>query len=430
MVSISCIPTDTWSIGFNASLKITNSTNNNYGANWIIVCDNSTNNITWCDNLNFTINSKNIVFFPKSFVSPLNAGTVITANFGGIGTLNTKFTFQSSVAPTPPSPITPPLPPSPITPPLPPSPIIPSGTNSQRRVVYIGYWLSDSDIPRIVSDLKGSNITHALLTFIVQPDSTKPLTGANTMLDAFKSLSTSNQKLLTSSFKVGISLGGALQVPVPYSLTFCNTTSYYYNNPQKYAGDYFNLVKGTGLEHYFDLDIEGINDKFNECATFIGEVCKELKRLNPLAEISHAPQQPYFCSNYGNVYDLIYKNYKQYFTFLNIQNYNNGPSNSFEQIFITSYPGVAPLTSVSELINRGYDPSYIVVGKTIAGESDSNNGYIPLEQMAGIVKQAFQTPSLNGWSKSGGLMIWYYNCQGQNENNTKVLNYFKTTSQF
>ena len=269
------------------------------------------------------------------------------------------------------------------------------------------------------------------MTFIVQPDNTKPLTGANAMLDAFKALSITNQKLLTNSLKVGISLGGALQMPVPYSLTFCNSNSYYYNNPQKYAQDYYNLVKGTGLENYFDLDIEGINDKFTETADFIGNVCKELKRLNSRCEISHAPQMPYFTPQYGNTYELIYKNYKQYFDFFNLQLYNNGPCNSFEQIFIKSYPNVAPQTSVLELINRGIDPSYLVIGKTIAGESDSANGYVPLDQMVSIVKQSFQTPSLSSWCKTGGVMIWYYNCQGQNaENNKALLNYFSSISKF
>ena len=96
-----------------------------------------------------------------------------------------------------------------------------------------------------------------------------------------------------------------------------------------------------------------------------------------------------------------------------------------------SYPNVAPSSSILELINKGYDPSYLVLGKTIQGESDNSNGYVPLDQMTTIVKQAFQTPSLNGWCKTGGEMIWYYNTQGQNtENNKQVLNYFGTISKF
>ena len=248
------------------------------------------------------------------------------------------------------------------------------------------------------------------------------------MVEAFNSLSKENQKLLTNSgFKLGVSVYGALGVPSPFSLAFCRSESYYYNNPTKFAQDIFNFVKGTGLEKYIDLDIEHINDKFDETADFIGNVCKELKRLNSNCDISHAPQPPYWCQNFGYVFDKIYKNYKQYFDFFNIQYYNNGACGNFEQIFIKSSENVSPGTSVIELINKGYDPSYLVVGKTIQGESDSNNGYIPLDQMTTIVKQG--ASSLNDWNKRGGLMIWYYNTQNQNvEQNRALLNYFKNIS--
>ena len=97
--------------------------------------------------------------------------------------------------------------------------------------------------------------------------------------------------------------------------------------------------------------------------------------------------------------------------------------------FIKSYLNVAPGTSVLELINKGYDPSYLVMGKTVFGESDSNNGYIHLPELTNIVKQAFQTPSLASWTKSGGEMIWYYNTGNLNsDNNKQLLNYFGTIS--
>ena len=51
--------------------------------------------------------------------------------------------------------------------------------------------------------------------------------------------------------------------------------------------------------------------------------------------------------------------------------------------------------------------------------------------MTNIVKTAFNTPSLSGWSKTGGLMVWYFSSQDLNsENNKQLLNYLKTTSQF
>jgi len=242
------------------------------------------------------------------------------------------------------------------------------GNKNKKRVVYAGYWLDNSNIPTIVKNLKNANITHILLTFINHPDNTKPLTGSPYMLDAFKALSPDNQNLLKSNFKIGVSLGGATNVQVPFSNTF--TSGYYYNNPEQYAKDYYDLVSTAGLNNYFDLDIEHIStvqdvgqSNIDQCADFIGKVCKKLKDLNPNCEISHAPQPPYFTPQYGNIYTQIYQKYNDYFDFFNIQYYNNGPSDNFEQIFIKSDTNVAPETSILELINKGIDPSYLVVGK-------------------------------------------------------------------
>ena len=423
MVLITSELTTSWSTGYNGILTITNNTLTNYSSEWKLLCTLINNSsISWTDSLDIiNTNSNQVTLYPRTYISLLSPNVTLKIAFGGTGVMPNTFKFIPLSKPTPPS-----------TPANKPTPTPTRKINTQRRVVYLGYWLADADIPRIVSDLQSANITHALLTFIVHPDYTKSLTGTGAMLDAFKSLTIANQKLLTtSSFKIGISLGGALQMPVPYSNTFFSSNSYYYNNPQKYAQDYYNLVKGTGLENFFDFDIEHINDKFPECADFIGNACKELRRLNPNCEISHAPQPPYFCENFGNVYGLIYKNYKQYFSWFNIQLYNNGPCNTFEQIFIKSYPNFAPNTSILELINIGYDPSYLIAGKTVQSESDTSNGYVPLPEMSNIVKQAFQTPTLSQWSKTGGLMIWYFNTGNLNsDNNKQLLNYFSTVSQF
>ena len=71
------------------------------------------------------------------------------------------------------------------------------------------------------------------------------------------------------------------------------------------------------------------------------------------------------------------------------------------------------------------------MGKTVFGESDSNNGYIPLPELTNIVKQSFQTSSLASWTESGGEMIWYYNTGNlTSDNNKQLLNYFSTISKF
>ena len=428
MVSITSTTTITWSTGYNGRLTIKNNSTINYSSNWKIICTLPTgSSINWADNLEISSNlSGKITLLPKSYTPLLNSNSIIECNFGGMGNISTIFEFVST-KPTPT-----PIPPTPIPPtPIPPTPIPPIGINYQKRVVYLGYWFKDSDIQTLVSSLKSANITHLLLTFIVQPDNTKPLTGTNYMLDAFKSLSPTNQDLLRNNFKIGVSLGGAINMPVPYSNTFIPSNSYYFNNPQKYAQDYYNLVKPLGLHKYFDLDIEGINDKFTECSSFLGELCKELKKLNPSCQISHAPQPPYFCSQFGNVYKLIYQNYNQYFDWFNIQYYNNGPSQTFEQIFITSDVSAAPNTSILELINSGIKASYLVVGKVVQGEATADGGYIPLPILTSIIEQAFRTPSLTEWSKNGGEMIWYFNTGDLNtDNNKQLLNYFTCISKF
>jgi chitinase len=215
-------------------------------------------------------------------------------------------------------------------------------------------------------------------------------------------------------------------------ITFYDSSSYYYNNPERYATDIYNMLKDTGLENYIDFDIEHIDNMFNETADFIGNVCKKYKSLNPNSIIGHAPQPPYFTQQYGNVYKLIYQKYKDYFDYFFIQYYNNGPSNTFDEIFIKSDTSVAPNTSVLELINSGIDSSYLVVGKTINGESNSDNGYVNLpNKMTSIIKQAFDTPSLSSWKKNGGEGVWYYNSQNNSDiNNNDLITYFTNISKF
>ena len=451
MVSIVSKPTTVWSSGYNGNLTISNTSIVNYGLNWSILCTLPTgSSITWSDSLQISgvFSNNQVSLKPKSWVTPLTQGVVLNVGYGGLGSIPITFKFVSGTPPTPipptpipPTPIPPtPIPPTPIPPtptpptPIPPTPIPPTPTpprvNSQKRIVYIGYWLTDSVIQPMVTSLKNSGVTHILLTFITQPDITKPLTGNNSMLSAFTSLQPINQNLLLNNFQVGISVGGALGMPVPYSLTFSQSNSYYFNNPQKYATDIYNIVKGTGLQNYIDLDIEGINDMFPQVADFVGNVCKQLKTLNPSCIIGHAPQPPYFCPQFGNVYSLIYKNYNAFFDYFFIQYYNNGPSQTFQQIFTQSDSSVAPGTSVMELVNGGINPSYIVVGKTVSGESNSSNGFIPLSTgMTPIIQQAFQTPYLNTWCKSGGVGVWYYDSQNtSNLNNSDLSAYLSSVS--
>ena len=460
MYKVSISSTQNWNTGGNGSISITNTTASpipKWSIHFILTGMTIGNGGCW--NVACTHSGNNYTVSGNTWNSTLSPNQTITSGFGYTGSANfTVTTTDPNVVivsptptptpptptptpptptpptPTPPTPTPPtPTPPTPTPPtPTPPTPTPPtSGNNNQRRVAYLGFWIQDADVPTIVTTLKNAGVTHLLLTFIVQPSYTGALTGTGYMLDSFKELSSTHKQLFTSNFKIGMSVGGALHMPVPYSNTFSPVNSYYYNNPKKYAGDIYNLVRGTGLENLFDLDIEGIHDKYTECATFIGEVCKELKTLNPNAEVSSAPQMPYFCSSFGNVYDLVYKNYRAYFDFFNLQFYNNGSSNTFTEIFTQSATTNAPLTSVLELMNNhGIYPNCINVCKTISGQSTSSNGYVPLPTMATFVQQAFNTSSLSLWTKSkGGEAVWFFNTQSITcSANTDIINYFSSVS--
>ena len=311
--------------------------------------------------------------------------------------------------------------------------------NAQRRVIYIGYWLSDSDIPSLVDAWKAASITHILLTFITQPDPSQKLSEAYSMTLAFKDLSPTHQDLLVDNFVVGVSYGGAAAMPVPYSNTFDLPTSYYGPTSQGgkgaegLAADLFQIC-GTKLSKYYDLDIEGISQIADNTATtnFLGAVCQALKAQNPACVVSHAPQTPYFDPAFGSVYVNLYKSYGQYFDWYNIQYYNNGPSSTYNEIFVdsdnTSWPGVAVLQLIHD---KAIAPSYIVVGKPVNSSEGDAGGFVPLPTLATYFGQAFTDPQLQSWATSaGGSMIWYYNSQAPaGAGNTFLNEYVKTVYQ-
>lgn len=302
----------------------------------------------------------------------------------------------------------------------------PPPINQQRRVIYLGYWLSNDDIPALVDKWKTANITHIILTFINQIDINKPLSDAYSMTLAYQELTPANQQLLKDNFILGVSYGGSAAMPSPYSNTF-KSGAYYANNPQKLAQD---LVELCGdLDAYYDLDLEYIDDQFDACVDFIGQICIELRRLKPQCQISHAPQSPYFTPQYGNVFNKIYANYHGYFNFFNIQYYNNGPSDTYEQIFINALDG---FSAIQQLIQSGISASYLVMGKPVNSSEGSAGGYVPLVPTLGdIVQQAFLNPELSGWSSSAGSMIWYYNTQSNtSKDNDNILSYMNRISYF
>jgi hypothetical protein len=285
--------------------------------------------------------------------------------------------------------------------------------------------LSNDTIPDLVAKWKEANITHLLLTFIIQLDPNQPLTDAYSMTQAYKSLTPANQQLIRDNFTLGVSLGGANMIS-PYSNTF-QPGAYYANDPEKYAQDFIALC--GDLDVYYDLDIEHIDNQFDATAEFLGRVCIELKRLRPGCQVSHSPQTPYLCSNYGYVYLKIYESYHEYFDFFNLQYYNNGPSQTYQEIFITSNPLYFPNTAIQQLINTGIHPSYLVMGKPV-NSSEGSAGYVPLvPDLVNIVTQAFANPDLKDWAETGGVMIWYYDTQkAVSVDNDNLLSYMQQVS--
>jgi hypothetical protein len=292
-----------------------------------------------------------------------------------------------------------------------------------KKVIYTGYWINDNDVDSLIQTWKTGSITHILLEFVNQPNITDSLKYTDSV-QAFLALTDENKEKLVSNFTIGFSIGGAFSMPSPYSQTF--STGYYQNNPVKYAQDIANI--GGKYIKYFDLDIEHINDSFDETATFLGEVCKNLKNIVLGCIISHAPQPPYFTPQFGNIYLTLYKNYSQYFDFMSIQYYNNGPSQTYDQIFIQSDVNYAPKTSVLELMNQGILPSYIVIGKPVNESQGDAGGYVPLPQLANFYQQALQDYRVQDWTKDGGLMIWFYDCQKPSTypDNSSILQFFKS----
>jgi len=308
--------------------------------------------------------------------------------------------------------------------------------NAQRRVIYVGYNLVNDYISSQIDAWKAANVTHILLTFITQEDPSQPLSDQHSMTVPFRTLSSTNQDKLLQNFVVGVSYGGAAAMPVPYSNTFDLATSHYRPTSQGgkgaegLAADLIQLC-GTKLAKFYDLDIEGIAQISDNTPTtqFLGAVCQALKTQNPACVISHAPQTPYFDPSFGSVYVNLYKTYSQYFDWYNIQYYNNGESNTYQDIFVnsdgTDWPGVAVLQLIQD---KGINPSYIVVGKPVNASEGNAGGFVPLPTLATYFGQAFTDPQLQSWATSaGGSMIWYYNTQAQSgAGNTFLNDYVKT----
>jgi len=120
--------------------------------------------------------------------------------------------------------------------------------------------------------------------------------------------------------------------------------------------------------------------------------------LGPNGIISHAPQFPYFGNDDGfsNGYGQVYQQAPS-INFLLIQYYNNGASDTYEEIFVSLSGG-----SISEISSQSGIPySKLIPGKPVT--SSDGNDYITASAFHSIVTQA---QANLGWN--AGVFGWQW----------------------
>lgn len=122
--------------------------------------------------------------------------------------------------------------------------------------------------------------------------------------------------------------------------------------------------------------------------------------------ISHAPQGPYFKSEYypKGGYVTVNKEVGNLIDFYNVQFYNQGDTkyNSYDELFIKS-SGFFSGTAVKEIIARGVPSNKIVVGKPAAQMDVMNTGLVSATDLGAWTSRAFTEL---GWY--AGVMFWQF----------------------
>ncbi len=133
---------------------------------------------------------------------------------------------------------------------------------------------------------------------------------------------------------------------------------------------------------------------------------RRLRELLPTQIITHAPQAPYFKSEYypKGGYVTVHREVGNLIDFYNVQFYNQGDTryNSYDELFIKA-SGFFSGTSVKEIIARGIPSNKIVVGKPAAQIDVMNTGLVAITDLGAWTSRAFTEL---GWY--AGLMFWQY----------------------
>ena len=172
------------------------------------------------------------------------------------------------------------------------------------------------------------------------------------------------------------------------------------------AREYVLALAKYALEYGYDgvdFDIENIaaSEALNWLSEATVTAAEYSSEQGEKLIISHAPQGPYF-PEYSKLEELTHG----YIDFYNIQYYNQGAweyqaYESFEMLFPLKYQNISNPTSIESIASQGVPPEKIVLGKPITENDLSSSGFIPLDQLVVIIRQA-QSENI----AFGGVMGW------------------------
>jgi hypothetical protein len=281
---------------------------------------------------------------------------------------------------------------------------------------------------------------------------------------------TYRKKMNDNNIKLLISLGGATSFnngpgQKAFSGVWRDSFSPYYAGENRSDGDIIvsanklaaDLVKilYNQMVDGIDMDVENIEqDKTfcHESAVFLGAMSSYFKKQKTGDDgdyfiVTHAPQTPYFNTEWFDLYYDVYKFNGADIDFFNIQYYNNNSDYALGDDMFKDDESLN--ASVLELIENGIPSDKIVAGLAVSGQEvvDSvNNTYInwPGDSFStfGIDEaidnwgeaannfircktsdlSTYGSTELNEWfsngSSGGGAMMWLYNTEDVNTTNS------------
>jgi len=264
--------------------------------------------------------------------------------------------------------------------------------------IYLDVNYDKNDITVTLRSIVDSDYNLVLLAFF------QSLTPYDSVL-AWSNLTPDQQQATIAYFhsknaRLVVSAGGANDVP--------------YNNfnGTEYGTAAANFAAANFLDGV-DLDLENFKGGFtyppslNTTELGVGWVVNATLAvrsvLGPTAWISHAPQPPYFGTQYSywsNGYSQVYLAAPTIDYFL-VQFFNNGPTNGYQSIFVTNQG-----EAILEIVTYGVPLNKIVVGKSVLLSDADTSSYMNASAINALVVQA--NTSAN-WSVGVFGWAWHDN---------------------